>query len=120
MNGTPTLHPCPASPRPPPDEYERPSEGCTPPRAFGSAKGTLNVAMPVESRAEKLSPMPWIEPEPLGTEMACDVTPDLSAPPGKDSGSMFAVGSDGASPVSSAGLGVDDVSSSSAFCEPVF
>ncbi|GMV19613.1 MAG: hypothetical protein AMXMBFR56_78370 [Polyangiaceae bacterium] len=42
------------------------------------------MAMPVESWAEKLSPMPWMLPLVLGSEMAWLVTPLLSAPLGKD------------------------------------
>lgn len=49
MYGTPTLQPMPASPAPEADEYDRPSDGCAPPRAAGNANGTLNVAMPVDS-----------------------------------------------------------------------
>src|SRR3954469_8792827 len=83
MYGTPTLQPMPANPEPDADEYESPSDGCAPPRAAGSEIGTLNVAIPVESCAEKLSPIPWILPAPDGTEMAWLLTPVLSAPLGR-------------------------------------
>src|SRR5688572_17589597 len=56
MNGTPTLQPMPATPSPLADEYESPRSACAAPRAAGIANGTLNVATPVESCAEKLSP----------------------------------------------------------------
>jgi hypothetical protein len=44
--------------------------------------GTVKVAIPVESCAEKLSPIPCIFPAPDGTEMAWLLTPVLSAPVG--------------------------------------
>jgi hypothetical protein len=52
----------------------------------------VNVATPVESWVEKLSPMPWIFPVPWGTEMAWLETPVLSAPPmGRESGATARV-----------------------------
>src|SRR5689334_16594073 len=69
MNATPKLHPTPATPKPEPESYERPSDGCASPRALGSAKGMLNLATPVESCAEKLSSIPWIVAAPLGMLM---------------------------------------------------
>src|SRR5437879_3427957 len=82
MNGTPIDQPRPATLWPPEELYESASDGCAPPRAEESAMGTLNVAIPVESCAEKLSPIPWIFPLPEGTEMAWLLTPVLSAPVG--------------------------------------
>src|SRR5688572_27895592 len=75
MNGTPKLQPTPVGPKPPVDEYINPKDGCAPPRAAGNANGTEKVAMPVDSCAEKLSPMPWFVPLPFGTLNALLVTP---------------------------------------------
>src|SRR5262245_60449354 len=63
--------PMPTKSDPPLDPYTRLSEGCAAPRAAGMLKGTLSVAMPVVSCAEKLSPMPEIVAAPLGKEMDC-------------------------------------------------
>src|SRR5262245_23186355 len=92
MKGTPTLQPWPATLCPPLEEYDRPRLGWAPPRAVGSAKGTLNVAIPVESCAEKLSSMPLMVPLPFGTEIAWLVTPLLSSPVGRAKGSASVVG----------------------------
>ena len=53
------------------------------PRAVGKANGTLNVAPPVESCVEKLSPIPEMVPLPCGTLIDWLVTPLLSAPVGR-------------------------------------
>src|SRR5258706_74597 len=82
MNGTPNSQPIPPVPYPLLAEYDSARAGDAPPRAAGSANGTLNVEVPVESCIEKLSPMPWIFPAPCGTEMALLDTPLLSAPVG--------------------------------------
>src|SRR5436190_13054175 len=84
MKGTPIDQPSPATLWPPPEPYESASDGWAPPRAAGSAMGTLKVAIPVESCAEKLSPIPWIFPLPEGTEIAWLLTPVLSAPVGSE------------------------------------
>src|SRR5512133_2935259 len=68
-----------------------PSAGCAAPRALGNENGTLNVATPVESWVEKLSPMPSMLPAPLGIEMALPVTPLLSPPVGSAAGARAAL-----------------------------
>src|SRR5689334_8751750 len=99
MNGTLIDQPRPAMPCPPAELYDSVREGLAVPRAAGSVIGTLKVAIPVESSAEKLSPIPWILPSPDGSEIAWLLTPDLSAPVGSALGAAMSAETAGAAAV---------------------
>jgi len=58
MEGVLASQPTPARPWPALELYVRASVGWAEPRASGSVIGTVNVATPVDSCVEKLSPMP--------------------------------------------------------------
>src|SRR5689334_15516129 len=84
MNDWLSDQPIPATPAPDDDAYDSPRFTGEGPRPRSTASGTENVAMPVESWAEKLSPMPVIVPPPDGSATAWLVTPLLSSPSGSD------------------------------------
>src|SRR5262245_46110089 len=73
MKGTPMLQPMPREPLPDVDEYCSVNVGCAPARPGGTRSGSENVAAPVESTGEKLSPMPSVEPSALGIGIAVGV-----------------------------------------------
>src|SRR5205823_3638140 len=98
MKPTPIDQPIPATPAPPDDEYESASDGCAAPRAGGSAMGIENVAIPVESCAEKLSPIPCTFPAPCGTLIAWLETPVWFSPTGALSGWASPAATGSASP----------------------
>jgi hypothetical protein len=56
-------------------------------RPAGSAIGTVNVPVPLDSTGENDSPIPSIEPSAFGRLIACGVTALLSSPPGRPTGS---------------------------------
>src|SRR3990172_6199285 len=86
MSGAPIDQPMPTGPLPALVAYESASDGLTPARPGGGAIGTVNVPVPDDSTGANDSPMPWIEPSTLGSEIACGVTALLPGPDGSETG----------------------------------
>jgi hypothetical protein len=69
---TPNFHPKPNMPFPPPELYDKDSEGEAP-LAAENGKGMENEAVPFTAFTENSSSMPFIAPPPLGKEIEGDL-----------------------------------------------